>query len=221
MLDKQDLHPIFSYTVITRVFSAADTFRERKLGGKTGKTAKVTYFSHSKVRMEAITRQTIEETAVLVGSKSVTLAGQDLRDIDDLSKINLEGANLSESRLDKVNLEGAKLKGAKFDSAHLRKTSLKEAELQETSFYRADLRDADFSDCLLQKTYLGSANLQGAILVRANLTEANLHFADLRGADLSEAIIIGINLNGARYNEKTQWPDKLVPELVGAIFERK
>jgi len=38
---------------------------------------------------------------------------------------------------------------------------------------------------------------------------------------LSNTIMTGVLLNGARYNEKTVWPEKLDPRLVGAIFERR
>lgn len=171
--------------------------------------------------VDPLTRQAIEDTISLVGSRHITLAGMDLRHLEDLANMNLEGANFNETRLDGINFSGANLKGAKFDSAMIRGAMLEKAELQGANLFKADLRKADLSGAFLQKAYLGSANLQDAIFHEADLTEANLQFADMRGADLREAIVTSIDLKGVRYDEHTIWPEKLDPRLVGAVYARR
>ena len=95
-----------------------------------------------------------------------------------LSKFNLQKANLKEAKLQSSNLNNAVLTDAK-----LRKAKLQETNLQRANFENADLREVNFFE--------------------ANLQAANLQNADLRGAQFSDDVLFnqtnlkGTNLTGA------------------------
>jgi TIR domain-containing protein/pentapeptide repeat protein len=92
--------------------------------------------------------------------------------VPDLSRANLDGADLFD-----VDFHGVDLHGANLDAANLSRANL----------HGADLHDAD----------LRVATLHGAILDRANLYGTDFHGADLRGASLREATLHGADLHGA------------------------
>jgi hypothetical protein len=111
---------------------------------------------------------------------------------EDLSGLDLVGANLSGAQLLRAdlrlaNLSDANLCGANLYSARLRDANLSGADLSGAYLYRAHLVEANLSD----------ANLRGAMLAETNLRQTNLRDANLSDADLREAVLIGTNLSDA------------------------
>ncbi len=109
--------------------------------------------------------------------------------LQDLSRADLQGANLRAADLYGADLEGANLRAANLEGADLE---------------RADLYGAD---------------LYGADLERAVLFGADLEGADLRGADLQGADLYGADLGGAKANQDTIWRKGFDPVAAGVIFE--
>jgi serine/threonine-protein kinase len=111
--------------------------------------------------------------------------------LHDLSLLNLQGADLSETN---------------FHSAQLRKTNLQGANLHDSDFGRASLTEANLRDTNLSKAYFSNADLEGADLRGADLSHAYLSNANLRGTNLC-----GANLTGAKITDeqlglaKTNW----------------
>jgi uncharacterized protein YjbI with pentapeptide repeats len=141
-------------------------------------------------------------------------------------KLDLRGADLSDSTLwttnfADVNLDGAKLRHAAFVNACLVGAHLKDANLRGANLLGADLTRASLS----------YADLTEAGITRANLTEAQVYGADLTGADLSKSdltrtVLNGSNLTGAKltgaklenarmediiYDDQTVWPPGFQP----------
>jgi serine/threonine protein kinase, bacterial len=105
-----------------------------------------------------------------------------------------------------LNLQGADLSETNFHSAQLRKTNLQGANLHDSDFGRASLTEANLRDANLSKAYFSNADLEGADLRGADLSHAYLSNANLRGANLC-----GANLTGAKITDeqlglaKTNW----------------
>ncbi|MDH5267238.1 MAG: toll/interleukin-1 receptor domain-containing protein [Candidatus Bathyarchaeota archaeon] len=100
-------------------------------------------------------------------------------DTADLSKIDLAGADLSDSDLFRADLSGANLMKANLSTAYL---------------FLADLESADLSQANLSNALISDANLRSAKLSRANLFGAILTLANFTVADLSEASLINSSL---------------------------
>ncbi len=108
--------------------------------------------------------------------------------------------------LSMLNLQGADLSETNFHSAQLRKTNLQGANLRNSDFGNASLAYANLRDANFSKAYLNNVDLEGADLRGADLSYAYLSNANLRSANLC-----GANLTGAKISEeqialaKTNW----------------
>jgi serine/threonine-protein kinase len=99
--------------------------------------------------------------------------------LHNLSLLNLQGADLSQTnfhsaQLQKTNLQGANLHNSDFGRASLTRANLKDANLSKAYFNHADLEGADLRGADLSNAYLSNANLRGANLCGANLTSAKI-----------------------------------------------
>jgi serine/threonine protein kinase, bacterial len=99
--------------------------------------------------------------------------------LHNLSLLNLQGADLSQTnfhsaKFQKTNLQGANLHNSDFGRASLSWANLKDANLSKAYFNHADLEGADLRGADLSNAYLNNANLRGANLCGANLTSAKI-----------------------------------------------
>ncbi len=136
------------------------------------------------------------------GAKLREVTEEDLRQILAAHETWLEtgGEKGKQADLSRTDLQEANLRLADLQEADLRGANLQEANLR-----LADLQEADLRDAKLQKALLGFANLQGA-----NLRDADLQGANLRGADLTKAKnLTREQLDGACGDDKTKLPDDL------------
>ena len=136
------------------------------------------------------------------------LRRRDLSNIEDeLQRCNLEGADLSGSRLIHTNFGYSSMRGANLSGITSLETTFTGCDLREADFRRANLAfvlfggtilaGANFEDATLVNARMAGANLRGASMVRADLTEADLRGVDLTGADLEGACLHKANLAGA------------------------
>jgi uncharacterized protein YjbI with pentapeptide repeats len=136
------------------------------------------------------------------------LRRRDLSDIEEeLQRCNLEGADLSGSRLIHTDFSYSSMRGANLSGITSLETSFTGCDLREADFSRANLTfalfggailaEASFVDATLVNARMPGANLRGAVLIRADLTEADLRGADMTGADLDGACLHKANLAGA------------------------
>ena len=112
-------------------------------------------------------------------------------DIKDMSKLNLqraelEGASFVGVNLSEANLQAAKLEGADFAEANLSQANLQAAKLKGTSFIGANLSEAK-----LQKAQLLNSMLVDTQLYRANLTGACLTGACIQNWGISTETHLG------------------------------
>jgi uncharacterized protein YjbI with pentapeptide repeats len=141
-------------------------------------------------------------------------------------KLDLRGADLSDSTLWTTNFADVNLDGAKLRHAGLVNACLVGAHLKDANLRGANLLGAD-----LTRASLSYADLTEAGITRANLTEAQVYGADLTGADLSKSdltgtVLNGSNLTGAKltgaklenarmgdiiYDDQTVWPPGFEP----------
>ncbi|BDI19466.1 serine/threonine protein kinase [Nostoc cf. commune SO-36] len=124
---------------------------------------------NSKVERKLDTQSLL--TAYLKGRRDFAL--------HNLSLLNLQGADLSQTnfhsaQLQKTNLQGANLHNSDFGRASLTRANLKDANLSKAYFNHADLEGADLRGADLSNAYLNNANLRGANLCGANLTSAKI-----------------------------------------------
>ena len=105
-----------------------------------------------------------------------------------------------------LNLQGADLSQTNFHSSQLQKTNLQGTNLYNSDFTRANLSQVNFKDANLSRAYFSNANLEGADLRGADLSYASFNNANLHGANLC-----GANLSGAKISDeqlaqaKTNW----------------
>lgn len=121
------------------------------------------------------------------------LCGLDLREIN-LSKVNLQGCDLSQSSLYHSDFSMSNLDGANLSGCDLRRTMFLGASLVGANLTNARLSKADFT-----KANLSGANLKGAQLEFSTFIET-----DVTGAILTNCSIYGIsvwNLKGHILNQ--------------------
>ena len=155
----------------------------------------------------------------LTGVQGDRLQGQDFSNINlsgsvlervDLRQVIFKNANLNAIKIVKVDLRGADLSNSSLIDANLAFSNFSEANLFQANLLRVNLFQAKLSSAILQKTELmkanlseadlSSANLKGANLVltnlrKANLVKANLNESNLSAANLSDAILEGADLS--------------------------
>ncbi len=142
--------------------------------------------------------------------EGANLSGCDLSSAQ-LPEAYLKGANFRDANLFMADLPDAELEGADFECADLRATNLRRANLQRSNFREAtlysakldetDLRDANFYLADLQLAVLRKANLERASLMNTNLTAVQFTQANLRGADFYQAYLVVTELTGAELFE--------------------
>ncbi|MDF5737646.1 MULTISPECIES: serine/threonine-protein kinase [unclassified Nostoc] len=135
----------------------------------TNSNSSSSQFQNSKVERKLDTQGLL--TAYLKGRRDFAL--------HNLSLLNLQGADLSQTnfhsaQLQKTNLQGANLQNSDFGRASLTRANLKDADLTKAYFNHADLEGADLRGADLSNAYLSNANLRGANLCGANLTSAKI-----------------------------------------------
>ncbi|MBI4401230.1 MAG: pentapeptide repeat-containing protein [Nitrospirae bacterium] len=129
--------------------------------------------------------------------------GEDLR-LDlrgtDLRRANLSGAHLEGAILSEVRLEEANLAGINLEEAILREARLEHSNLTEANLQGAFLLNTSFKGARLR-----NANLQGAFLGGTRFDEA-----DLLGADFTDAFgLTWEQIQTAKRDHKTRFPDYL------------
>jgi hypothetical protein len=97
------------------------------------------------------------------------------------------------SQDDELDLNGADLSESKLIGADLERADLIHANLSGASLAHANLSGADLSN----------ANLQGAVLFAVDLSWADGNDADFSKADLRLAVLRGTRITGARFHEAT------------------
>jgi uncharacterized protein YjbI with pentapeptide repeats len=117
-----------------------------------------------------------DKSLVGVNLSKANLQGADLRDV------NLEGAYLHRANLQEADLWPANLEGATLDGANLQGVGLTKANLNEAHLSGANLAGAVLEYAMVTGARLWYANLQGAYLRRVYLHAADLRRANLHGA---------------------------------------
>ena len=116
----------------------------------------------------------------------------------DLTEARLENATLSKTQLQKAWLREACLQGASLVEAHLQGTVLDKAQMQGAKLTQALLQGTILEKAQMRGTNLDRALLQGALLNSAQMQEASLAFAKLQGAFLDSAQLQGTQFFGAQ-----------------------
>jgi uncharacterized protein YjbI with pentapeptide repeats len=134
-----------------------------------------------------------------------------------VSRVDLSGADLSETQLDEAALYGADLRNANLSGASLHGADLTDADLSG-----ANLSDAYLIGANLHDANLSEADLTGAILERAHLVGTNLRCADLTGCCVYGISAWDLNLEGAEQRDlritKLPGPEITVDNLEVAQF---
>lgn len=153
--------------------------------------------------------------------EAAILFGEDLSHLD-LTGAQLSGVNMAQATARGLNVSGADMAAAQFfrsdatglvaigthasglDAYQLSapESNFKSADLSRSKLFRSDFREADFSDANLQDADLTDvdahdARFDGARAPGAQFPRANLSGADLSGADLSGANLSYADLSGA------------------------
>ncbi len=135
--------------------------------------------SNSNSNGSQIQKSKVERKLDTQGLLTAYLKGRRDFALHNLSLLNLQGADLSQTnfhsaQLQKTNLQGANLHNSDFSKASLTRANLKDANLSKAYFNHADLEGADLRGADLSNAYLSNANLRGANLCGANLSSAKI-----------------------------------------------
>ena len=125
----------------------------------------------------------------------------------DLSGLNFEYVNLSNSDFTGSNFDDAKISNVDFTNANLSRTDLsgknltgtilKGADLTGTNLTGVDLSGKDLTDTTLTGADLSDKDLTGTILKGADLSYSNLSGIDLSHTDLTETILLDVDFTNA------------------------
>ncbi|WP_180560533.1 pentapeptide repeat-containing protein [Arsenophonus endosymbiont of Apis mellifera] len=185
------------------------------MGGKGASKAARNLSSQSdtiSTQLEKISLRQVEK--LLVNRQANTIINLSRRDLSDMQLshcfnqnidstfVNLNGANLTKSKLIKailinIKLNGANLTEADLTNANLFAADLSEADLTNTNLFAADLTEVNLNNAKLFAADLAEANLTNAKLFAADLTQVNLTKAKLCAAVLPEANLTKANLLSA------------------------
>jgi serine/threonine-protein kinase len=156
-----------------------------------------------------LTSKSMTSTSSHSGSSQAQKSSPGLRQMDSQSLLTayLKGRrDFALYNLSLLNLQGANLSETIFHCSQMQRTNFQGANLQNSDFGRSHLKQANLRDANLSKAYLNHTDLEGADLRGADLSYANLTDANLQGANLC-----GANLTGAKISEqqlalaKTNW----------------
>ena len=144
--------------------------------------------------------------------------------IDKLTgNLNLEGADLSNSRFNYLDLSNSNLKNANLENSIFVQTRFRGADLENANLRNSKLTFAKVGGANLKNADLEGAYLCGAGFKNTNLLGANLRGANLQYADISDSLIklsdsdSPPNFKNATYNCRTKFPNDFNPEKEGMI----
>ena len=114
--------------------------------------------------------------------------------------------DFSSHNLSRGDLQNAELGGSIFRESRLEKTKLQGADLSGADFAKADLTDADLRDASLSRAYFHATNLSRVDFRKADLTSANFTNANVAGANFCVANLSGAKIDSAQLAvAKTNW----------------
>ena len=161
-------------------------------GGTSERVVVIDVAHEALIRYWSLLREWIDENREKVRKRRVTLSM-----IEELrrhgNKINLAGANLSDT-----DLSGTDLSGADLSKANLNNTDLSKANLNNTDLNGAILNNTNLNSAILSGANLSNSNIKSANLKNINLSDANLNNSQISGADLTDANLIRAKLIKAK-----------------------
>ncbi|MCS5550290.1 MAG: pentapeptide repeat-containing protein, partial [Gammaproteobacteria bacterium] len=149
----------------------------------------------------------------------------------DLSGLNFEYINLSNSDFRWSNFDTAKISNVDFTRANLSYTDLSGKDMtgtiltgaiiSYTNFTGVDLSGKDLTGTILKGVDLSNVDLSGTILTGADLSHTNLTGVDLSGKDLTGTRLAGVDLSGKDLTGTIlTGSDLLNVDLTGTILTR-
>jgi len=149
----------------------------------------------------------------------------------DLSGLNFEYINLSNSDFRWSNFDTAKISNVDFTRANLSYTDLSGRDMtgtiltgaiiSYTNFTGVDLSGKDLTGTILKGVDLSNVDLSGTILTGADLSHTNLTGVDLSGKDLTGTRLAGVDLSGKDLTGTIlTGADLLNVDLTGTILTR-
>jgi len=146
----------------------------------------------------------------------VSLRGLDITNAH-LPELDLQWADLRNSRMQDTKLWSANLQGAQLQGSQLQRSRLRNASLQGVNFEGATLEEADLAGasfyCPPEQQFSGWFQLgltrRSECLQPASFRKANLSRSNLRGGQetspthFGRALLTDVELNGALYDDRT------------------
>ena len=112
-----------------------------------------------------------------------------------INKLQLSGANLSNSCLIEAELQGANLQGANLNYANMAGARLHYAVLTGANLDFADLRETNLCGAQLQGATFNGTRFTGARFVEVNLANRNLSGLDFCNAEFVNSDLRNVNFN--------------------------
>ena len=119
----------------------------------------------------------------------------------NLSRINLSGANLIESKFRYVDLSHSDLRKSDISKAQFIDTNLNNTDLSNSFMQGVKFLSVDLQMSNLSQVDLSDADLFGSNLRNANLSDAKLRRTNLSNVDLSGANLTGCDFSGAKLDD--------------------
>nr|WP_319516574.1 pentapeptide repeat-containing protein [uncultured Cohaesibacter sp.] len=140
-----------------------------------------------------------------------------LRDVSlpgtNLSKANLNGADLGNANLEGIRAEPIKAAGADLTNTNLQTAKIKWAVFDGAKFYNTNLQDTHFHQISAQH-----ANFKTSLLHGASFQNVDFTFADLSEADFSGSTLQNLNVSSAKFCVFEQCAKGLPKDLSGKMW---
>ena len=144
----------------------------------------------------------------------LTVLGHRVEDREEKVEIDLKRTNWIQADLTKMKLNGFNLSYAFLNGACLIDSKLEDADLENTYLEEADLRGI-----ILKNTKLGRGNLKWAILFEAEIKELE-NAKDIRGIQLDQKIVEIIMNNEDKYPKLYKEFEKRIEEEYPDLYNR-
>ena len=199
------VYPTIADTNISTSRSTGTSFRNRNTSvsrtSREGGSRRAPASRFSRTARSRNTEATSVSKVAKAPAKPIKVSAEEILQAYSSGRKNFGLKDLSMLDLQKVNLSESKFHGSK-----LVKTNFQGADLNRVIFTNSDLRQAMFRNADLNKALFKSSNLEGVDLRGANLSNANFSQTKLKGANFCGANLSNTNLTPEQLETlKTNW----------------
>ncbi|MDN2579919.1 pentapeptide repeat-containing protein [Aquibium sp. ELW1220] len=115
----------------------------------------------------------------------------------DLSRVNLQGANLRRGNFDKINLSESRMEGVMAHGASFCFSLLQKSRFDFSNLSNATIRNAIAADANFNSTYGENTDFSNSSFNRASLFDFQAYFCNFKSADFRKSNLSSSNFDGS------------------------